>query len=105
MIEGAQQARRAREAGLGFILSAGLLNTLNDAKAEDDLDRRDALLDELRALARTYSDDAAVRELLAGGLFNTLNDAKAEDDLARRDALLDELRALARAFPDDAAAR
>ncbi len=29
----------------------GLFNTLNHAKAEDDLARRDALLDELRALA------------------------------------------------------
>jgi hypothetical protein len=31
------------------------------------------LLDELRALARTYADDTAVRERLAGGLVNTLN--------------------------------
>jgi len=29
-----------------------------------DRARRDAVLDELRALARTYPDDAAVRELL-----------------------------------------
>jgi hypothetical protein len=63
------------------------------------------LLDELRALARAYADDAAVRQQLARGLFNTLIDAKAEDDLARRDALLDELRALAQAFPDDPAVR
>ncbi len=86
-------------------LAKGLFNTLNHAKAEDDLARRDALLDELRALAGAYPDDAAVRELLAMGLFATLNDAKAEDDLARRDALLDELRALAGAYPDDAAVR
>ncbi len=33
----------------------GLVNTLNDAKAEDDLARRDALLDELRALAARLS--------------------------------------------------
>ena len=83
----------------------GLVNTRDDAKAEDDLTRRDGLLDELRGLARAFPDDAAVREELAGGLFNTLTDAKAEDDLARRDALLDELRALARAFPEDAAVR
>ena len=63
------------------------------------------LLDELRALACVYADDAAVRQQLARGLFNTLIDAKAEDDLARRDALLDELRALAQAFPDDPAVR
>jgi hypothetical protein len=42
-------------------LAGGLFNTLNDAKAEDDLARRDALLDELRALARAFPDDAAAR--------------------------------------------
>jgi hypothetical protein len=105
VIEGVQHARRSREAGLGLILSAGLLNTLADAKAENDLACRDTLLDELRALARTYPDDAAVREGLARGLLKTLTDAKAEDDLARRDTLLDELRALARTYPDDAAVR
>jgi erythromycin esterase-like protein len=79
----------------------GLLNTLSDAKAEEDLARRDGLLDELRALARAYANDAAVRLRLAWGLLATLADAKAGDDLARHDALLDELGALARAFPDD----
>ena len=43
-------------------LASGLLNTLVDAKAEGDLARRDTLLDELRALARTRPNDAAVRE-------------------------------------------
>ena len=43
----------------------GLLNTLNDAKAKDDLARCDTSLDELRALARTFPDDAAVRTQLA----------------------------------------
>ncbi|HEY1300085.1 MAG TPA: hypothetical protein VGF07_06285 [Stellaceae bacterium] len=37
----------------------------SDANAEDDLARRDALLAELRALARTYPEDAAVRDLVA----------------------------------------
>ena len=64
--------------------------------------RRDALLDELRALARTYPDDAVMRARLAQGLFNTL---KAEDDPARRDPRLDELRALAGDYPDEAAVR
>jgi hypothetical protein len=105
LIEGVQQARRSREAGLGLVLSAGLFNTLIYAKAEDDLARRDALLDQLRGLARDYPDDAAVREQLARGLLNTLVDAKAEDDLARRDALLDEQRALAHDYPNDATVR
>jgi hypothetical protein len=38
-------------------LAKGLFNTPIDAKAEDDLARRDALLDELRTLARGYPDD------------------------------------------------
>jgi hypothetical protein len=63
-IEGTQQAIRSREQGLGFILAFGLLNTLIHAKDENELARRDTLLDELRALARSYPDDAAVRELL-----------------------------------------
>lgn len=46
-------------------LARGLSNTLVDAKAEDDLARRDALLDELRALARAHTDDFAVRQPLA----------------------------------------
>ena len=50
----------------------------------------------MRALARTWPEDTAVREQLATGLFNTLNDAKDEGDTGRRDALLEELRALAR---------
>ena len=79
----------------------GLFNTLYHAKAEDDLPRRDALLDELRALSAANPAEGAVRERVAKGLFNTLIDAKAEDDLTRRDALLDELRALAAAHPDD----
>jgi hypothetical protein len=105
LIEGAQQVRRSREAGFGFILAAGLFRTLHKAEAEGDLARRDDLLDELRALARSFPDDAAVRDLLAGGLSITLDNAKAEGDLARRDDLLDELHALARSFPDDAAVR
>jgi hypothetical protein len=40
------------DTGVREPLAKGLVNTLNnDAEAEDDLARRDALLDELRALA------------------------------------------------------
>ena len=87
------------------LLANGLFNTLIDAKAEDNLPRRDALLDELRALHGKWPDDPAVREWLATGLYNTLYDAKAEDNLPRRDALLDELRALHGKWPDDPAVR
>ena len=43
-------------------LAKGLHNTQVNAKVEDDLARRDALLGELRALASTHPNDAAVRE-------------------------------------------
>jgi hypothetical protein len=106
----------------------GLFNTLIEAREEGDLVRRDALLDELRALASSYPNDGAVRDRLAWGLFNTLahakarehpddatvreplaqalfNDAKAEGDFDRRGALLNELRTLAVTHPDDDAVR
>jgi hypothetical protein len=102
LIEGAREARKLHEPGFGFVLGTALFNAMFDAKADDDLARRDALLDELRALPADFPDDAAVREPLAIGLFNT---AEAEHDLTRRDALLDELRALAHAYADNAAVR
>jgi len=71
------------------------------AKAEDDLVRCDMLLDELRALAATYPDDAASRRRLAAALSNAFVYAEEEDDRDRCDALFDELRALALAYPDD----
>jgi hypothetical protein len=105
LIEGAREARRSRATGLGIVLSTGLYDASIKAKEAGQLADRDASLDELRALARAFPDDAAVREQLASGLFNTQIDAKAEDDLARRDGLLDELRTLARTYADDAAVR
>ena len=101
-------ARAAREDGthaaVAPLLAIGLFNTLFDAKQEGALERCDALLEELRQLARAYPQDAAVRESLARGLNNTLVHAKQEEALERRDAL-EELRQLARAYPDDAAVR
>ena len=87
------------------LLSMGLFNTLYYAKAEGDLPRRDALLDELRDLRVGFPDDALVRERLAKGLFNTLIDAEDEGDQSRCDAILQELRELQNAFPDDAPVR
>jgi hypothetical protein len=49
-------------------LAKGLYYTRNDAKEEQDLARRDALLDELRALAKASPEDAAVRAQLAKSL-------------------------------------
>jgi hypothetical protein len=105
LIEGAREARRLPEPGVGLLLAIALCNALFDVKAEDDLARLDALFDELRALARSYPDDAAVRQYLAWGTFNALLKIKAEDDLVRRDELLGELGELARGYPDDPAVR
>jgi len=93
------------EPSVGLLLATALRNALIDAKTEGHVARRDALLDELRALARAYPDDAVGRERLAKGLHNIQVNTKVEGDLARPDALLDELRALARTRPNDAAVR
>jgi hypothetical protein len=82
-------------------LANGLFITRNDAKAEDDLARRDALLEELRGLAGAHPEDAAVREQLAKGLARTMLDAVDEGQPERRAKLGEALRALANANPDD----
>lgn len=92
-------------ASVAPLVAMGLFNTLIAAKEEEDLAWRDALLDELRALATAHPDDPAVREHLSGGLVNTLMSAKFEKDLTRGDALLEELRALKAAHPEDPAMR
>ena len=92
---------------VGFRVALGsiLFGTLNHAKDEGNLSRRDALLQELQHLARDWPEDAAVREWLAKSLVNTIAYAKEEGDIARRDALLQEVRDLARVWPEDAAVR
>jgi hypothetical protein len=87
------------------LFAMGLVNTLNDAKGEQDPAWRDALLEELRMLAGRFPDNAAMIECLAKGLFNILIYAKGEHDLTRRDALLEELRMLADRYPQDIAVR
>jgi hypothetical protein len=104
-----------RERAFGPLLAAGIRAALYHAKKEGDVALGNSLLDELRELAQTYPDDAAVRQELASGLYTTLyndeeekadDDEEDEDGLPRRnDALLDELRMLARTYPDDAAVR
>jgi hypothetical protein len=105
LIDGARQARELHEPGVGLVLGAALFTTLDPAKLEEGFGRRDALLDELRALATAYPDVAPLRTWLARGLFNMLHEAQVDDDLGRRDTLFDELRALAMAYPDDATVR
>ena len=87
------------------LLAMGLYNTLDYAKTQHDLTRRDALLEELRGLAGRYHEGPVVRDRLAWGLYNALYDAQAEQNLARWDALLEELRVLAGRHPEDTVAR
>jgi hypothetical protein len=42
----------------------GLFKTIFNAREEQDLKRRDALLEELRTLARAHPDDTRMSELL-----------------------------------------
>lgn len=51
----------------GALIAMALFNTLIDAKQEEALERRDALLDELRELAAAHPEDGAVQEALARG--------------------------------------
>lgn len=102
--------RRAQTSAQCYPEAAALIamasfNALYYAKQENDLGRRNALLDELRALEAQHSSEATVREYLANGLFNTLTDAEEEGDQGRRDELLDELRAVDTRHPHDAAVR
>jgi len=62
LLKGAQQARKAHETGIGLVLAAALSEILGHEKSEEDPADRDALLDELRALAANYANDAAMRE-------------------------------------------
>ena len=83
-------------------LAVGLYNTLLDVKEEGALDRRDALLEELRGLYRLYPDDVDVRQWLAKGLARTLVVVTSEGKtFAYEDALLEEVRQLVNANPKD----
>jgi hypothetical protein len=52
------------------VLASGLLNELNDDKNDQQIARRDTLLEELRALRRSYPKDPSVRERLIWGLIS-----------------------------------
>jgi hypothetical protein len=66
---------------------------------EKDVNRRDALREELRLLASAFPEDTGVRGALADCLFAALDDSRGKADLGRCNAFLQELRLLARAFP------
>jgi hypothetical protein len=56
--------RDLQQADVVCLVAMGLFNTLIDTKAEDNLPRRDPLLDELRALAQAHRIDALMRKCL-----------------------------------------
>ena len=106
LLRGVRIVRKTKDlAATAAPFGIGLANAIILAKQAEALERRDALLDELRLLASTFPDDAAVRESLACGLFGTINHATQEKALERRNMLFDKLRQLAAAYPDDAAVR
>ncbi len=51
-------------ASISLLLAMALFNTLNHAKEENDLQRRDRLLDELCALAQAHPEEAVIQHLL-----------------------------------------
>jgi hypothetical protein len=88
LIEGAREAWRLREPGVGFLLASALSNGVFFAKFDGDLARRDAFLDEYLILGPAYCDDASVRGELARGLANEIASAEEENNPARSQALL-----------------
>ncbi len=80
----------------------GLLNTRNIAKAEDDLPRRDTLLDGLRFLQQNDPENTMVRETWTRGL-NVLIDETAATDLSHHEILVKERHCLQQNNPGDVA--
>lgn len=76
------------------LLAMGLLNTLNAAKSEDDLSRRDALLEELRGQASAHPGDGAVREQLARALAVYATDSYYNERIAETRTAVTELENL-----------
>ena len=89
-------SREKRHASIAPMLSCGLYdmfydawNHVYDSNSEEAIERRNAVLAELRQLACSYPDDGAVREHLACVIAADASDR------------LDELRVLARSYPGD----
>ncbi len=83
------------------LLAMGLFNTLIAAKAEDELPRRDALLEELRQLATNDEAEPAVREQLAKGLGSTVISHSELGQIDLAEIVRKEFFSLAENFPED----
>lgn len=88
-----------------LLVAVALVEATNQAREKGDLQLRDALFAELRALSSRTPGDGAVREQLANAVFNAAIDVQQEGDFLGLDALLQELRSLAVRFPEDGAVR
>ena len=87
--------------GVGNPLAEGLFHAVSHAREEGDLERQDALLEELRALQASHPEDPAVREYLALGLLITFIDAKRKGDAERARTLSAEVSDLVSRYPHD----
>ena len=104
LLSAAEEARKNRsDTSVARLLAMGLWSTLIDR--QESLERAEALLEELRQLARAYLQDAAVRGYLAGGLSEMVRGALWFGDSGRdpkqEEDWLDELRQLANNYPQD----
>ena len=64
LLSAVETARKdGTQAAVAPLLAMGLVNTLTAAKQEEALERRDALLEELRQLVQTYPQDGFLRKI------------------------------------------
>lgn len=83
----------------------GLFKNHLDAVKAQEWGKADAVLSEMRKLAKQHTDDAAVRECLAMVLFNAHVDVGNAQEWGKADALLSKLRKLKTKHPNDAKVR
>lgn len=81
-------------------LARSLVNSIIFTKKENDLKRRNELLDELCSLGQLRSHDLELQEFLATALFNSVHFAYEEQNLDVCDALITELKIMAQTFPN-----
>ena len=101
LVQGSRQLRNQLDMNVAPVIAMGLFNALEYANKRNDISARDALLDELRAFQRCYSDSDQVRECMARALYNGTSHAALVGDTARQNDLLDALDALKQNYPKD----
>jgi hypothetical protein len=71
-----------------------LFNTIHHARDENNLKRRDALLNELRSLAQTFPDEIEMIKCCIGGVQLRLKDSEIDSDALLAKSLTVELHQL-----------